>query len=265
MITLSLSTLKCARMVAQTPVPSKALLRSLQLAPTSSSQCMRTVFRQSRRKIHTSRCYLEEQDSEPRKSFRGQLYESTAQRLKRQRDEEALFRSNKPTTAFARNGAIAFSIVGFSLLSYLAGSMRPYERVSESTLSLERTEKLRHDTRPHTLQGAWIDLCLILGEENLSEKEDDRQHHSGSEWSSYETKENERPAIVCYPKSTQQVSEIMKMCHRRRLPVTAYSGGTSLEGHFSATRGGICIDFQRMDEIIKLHKDDLDVGESSLS
>ena len=170
-----------------------------------------------------------------------------------------MYRSNKPTTAFARNTAIAFSIVGFSLLSYFAGSMRPYEKVSESTLSLERAEKLRHDTRPHTLQSAWVDLCLILGEENVSEKEDERQYHSGSEWSSYETKENERPAIVCYPESTQQVSEIMKMCHSRRLPVTAYSGGTSLEGHFSATRGGICIDFRRMDKIIKLHKEDLDV------
>lgn len=51
----------------------------------------------------------------------------------------------------------------------------------------------------------------------------------------------------------------MKVCHRRRIPVTAYSGGTSLEGHFAATRGGICIDFSRMDKIIALHKDDLDV------
>ena len=40
--------------------------------------------------------------------------------------------------------------------------------------------------------------------------------------------------------------------------MTAFSGGTSLEGHFAPTRGGICIDFNRMDNI-KLHKEDLDV------
>jgi D-lactate dehydrogenase (cytochrome) len=51
----------------------------------------------------------------------------------------------------------------------------------------------------------------------------------------------------------------MKICSERRIPVTAYSGGTSLEGHFAATRGGICIDFSRMDKILALHKDDLDV------
>ncbi len=49
------------------------------------------------------------------------------------------------------------------------------------------------------------------------------------------------------------------MCHKRRIPVVAYSGGTSLEGHFTPTRGGISIDFSRMDKILSLHKDDLDV------
>lgn len=51
----------------------------------------------------------------------------------------------------------------------------------------------------------------------------------------------------------------MKVCHERRIPITAYSGGTSLEGHFSPTRGGICIDFGRMNRILKLNKADLDV------
>lgn len=65
--------------------------------------------------------------------------------------------------------------------------------------------------------------------------------------------------MIVRPSTTEEVSEIMKVCHRRRIPVTAYSGGTSLEGHFSATRGGICLDFGRMDQILKLHKEDLDV------
>ncbi|XHG09158.1 hypothetical protein AWENTII_012238 [Aspergillus wentii] len=51
----------------------------------------------------------------------------------------------------------------------------------------------------------------------------------------------------------------MKVCHQRVIPVTPYSGGTSLEGHFAPTRGGVCIDFRRMDRILQLHKRDLDV------
>lgn len=65
--------------------------------------------------------------------------------------------------------------------------------------------------------------------------------------------------MVVFPATTEEVSSIMKICHARKIPVTAYSGGTSLEGHFSATRGGICIDFARMDKVLTLHKDDLDV------
>lgn len=65
--------------------------------------------------------------------------------------------------------------------------------------------------------------------------------------------------MIVFPSSTEEVSRIVKICHERLIPITAYSGGTSLEGHFSATRGGICIDFARMDKILTLHKEDLDV------
>lgn len=52
---------------------------------------------------------------------------------------------------------------------------------------------------------------------------------------------------------------MMKVCHRRRLPVVGFSGGTSLEGHFTPTRGGVCVDFGRMNRVLDMHKDDLDV------
>ena len=67
------------------------------------------------------------------------------------------------------------------------------------------------------------------------------------------------PFMVVKPATTEETSAIMKVAHERRIPVTPYSGGTSLEGHFAATRGGICIDFSRMDGILSLHKEDLDV------
>ncbi len=99
----------------------------------------------------------------------------------------------------------------------------------------------------------------VVGKDNVSTNEGDLQSHSGSDWSSYTTKEHEKPFLIVFPSSTEEVSRIVKVCHDRRVPVTAYSGGTSLEGHFSATRGGICMDFSRMDKILKLHKEDLDV------
>ncbi len=99
-----------------------------------------------------------------------------------------------------------------------------------------------------------------MGKENVSTIEDDIKQHATSEWSSHRSDPSEKPFCVVYPSSTEQVAAIMKMCHVRRIPVVGYSGGTSLEGHFTPTRGGICLDFSRnMDKILALHKADLDV------
>lgn len=51
----------------------------------------------------------------------------------------------------------------------------------------------------------------------------------------------------------------MQVCSRRRLPVTGFSGGTSLPGALTATRRGVCVDFARMNRVLAVHADDRDV------
>lgn len=109
------------------------------------------------------------------------------------------------------------------------------------------------------MEAAWADFVAVVGKENVSTKDTDLTHHAGSDWSSHQTQDTEKLFLVVYPASTEEVSEIMKICHRRRIPVTGYSGGTSLEGHFAPTRGGICVDFGRMGKILTIHKEDMDV------
>ncbi|KAG5304311.1 oxidoreductase [Histoplasma capsulatum G186AR] len=43
------------------------------------------------------------------------------------------------------------------------------------------------------------------------------------------------------------------------MPMIPFSGGSSLEGNFSAPHGGMSIDFVHMDKMIELHEDDMDV------
>lgn len=109
------------------------------------------------------------------------------------------------------------------------------------------------------MQAAWADFVKIVGKDNVSTTETDIDHHATSNWSSHNAHADDRSFCVVYPNSTEEVSEIMKVCHRRRIPVVGYSGGTSLEGHFTPTRQGISVDFGRMNKIINLHKEDLDV------
>lgn len=109
------------------------------------------------------------------------------------------------------------------------------------------------------MQAAWADFVKIVGKDNVSTLETDLDTHSTSDWSTHRAKPDEKSFCVVYPGSTEEVSEVMKICHQRKIPVVGYSGGTSLEGHFTPTRKGISIDFGRMNNILKLHKDDMDV------
>ena len=43
--------------------------------------------------------------------------------------------------------------------------------------------------------------------------------------------------VVVRPESTEDVAKIVKIAVKYRMPVTPYSGGTSLEGNFRAVRG----------------------------
>jgi D-lactate dehydrogenase (cytochrome) len=150
-------------------------------------------------------------------------------------------------------------ILASSLTCYYLGTLNPTPPSTASTLPLASTTPPKHDTSKPNLEATWADFVAIVGEGNVSTIDSDLEHHAGSEWSSHIRKSSEKPFLVLYPSSTEEVSRIMKICHQRKIPVTAYSGGTSLEGHFAITRGGICIDFGKMDKILKLHKEDMDV------
>ncbi|RMJ08043.1 hypothetical protein CDV36_012355 [Fusarium kuroshium] len=67
------------------------------------------------------------------------------------------------------------------------------------------------------------------------------------------------PVAVAYPRSTEHVSGIARICHKWKVPIIPFSGGSSVEGHVSAPFGGVSIDFAYMDRIVKVNKEDMDV------
>ncbi|GKU00079.1 d-lactate dehydrogenase [Fusarium langsethiae] len=91
----------------------------------------------------------------------------------------------------------------------------------------------------------------------ISTDPEDLHAHGYSEWSTVNP--DTLPVAVAYPRTTEQVSVIARICHEHRVPIIPYSGGSSLEGNFSAPYGGVSVDFAYMDKIIQFNKDDMDV------
>lgn len=82
-----------------------------------------------------------------------------------------------------------------------------------------------------------------------------REHHGKDE--SYHTPCP--PDGVAFANSTEEVSAIVKICAKHKLPVIPFGTGTSLEGGIAALAGGITIDLSGMQQILRVSPEDLDV------
>ena len=67
------------------------------------------------------------------------------------------------------------------------------------------------------------------------------------------------PDAVVFPKTNEEVAEIVRICAEHGTPVIPFGVGTSLEGHVAALYGGVCIDLSEMNEIVRVGVEDMDV------
>ncbi|MBY6261361.1 FAD-binding protein [Azospirillum sp. 412522] len=67
------------------------------------------------------------------------------------------------------------------------------------------------------------------------------------------------PDGVAFANSTEEVSAVVKICAKHKLPIIPFGTGTSLEGGIAALAGGITIDLSGMQQILRVSPEDLDV------
>ncbi|WP_169568047.1 FAD-binding oxidoreductase [Sneathiella limimaris] len=97
------------------------------------------------------------------------------------------------------------------------------------------------------------ELTALLGERCSTSQAVRDQHGKDESWH-----ELCAPDLVCFAKSTEEVSEIVKICAKHKIPVVPFGAGTSLEGHINAVEGGVSLDLNQMDQILEVHEEDLD-------
>ncbi len=69
---------------------------------------------------------------------------------------------------------------------------------------------------------------------------------------------NQMPDGVVFARSTEEVSEIVKICAAHKVPIIAFGTGTSLEGQVNAPAGGISVDLSQMASVLAVNAGDLD-------
>jgi len=85
---------------------------------------------------------------------------------------------------------------------------------------------------------------VSTGQSNLELHSVDETHHRGF-----------LPEVVVWPKTKEEVSQILRMANERLIPVTPWGAGTSLEGNPLPVHQGIVLDFQQMDQVLAVRAD----------
>ncbi|MEC7763251.1 MAG: FAD-linked oxidase C-terminal domain-containing protein [Pseudomonadota bacterium] len=62
----------------------------------------------------------------------------------------------------------------------------------------------------------------------------------------------QRPDGVCFPDTTEEVSEICKICYAHGVPIIAFGAGSSVEGALIPVSGGIVISTERMQALLNV-------------
>jgi D-lactate dehydrogenase (cytochrome) len=99
------------------------------------------------------------------------------------------------------------------------------------------------------------DLADALGAEHVVATEAVREQHALGE--SYHRAG--LPDLVVFPGSTEEVVAVVDACRARGVPLVPFGAGTSLEGQVVPLQGGVCLDASRLDRILRLSVEDLDV------
>jgi D-lactate dehydrogenase (cytochrome) len=80
-----------------------------------------------------------------------------------------------------------------------------------------------------------------------------RQHANTLTWIA-----SEPPDAVIWVETTGEVADVVRVAAAHGVPIIPFGAGTSLEGHVNAPRGGLSLDFSRMNRVLAVNERDLD-------
>lgn len=96
-------------------------------------------------------------------------------------------------------------------------------------------------------------LRKIVGRENVLTSKEDLTAYSYDATTTW----THLPDVVVLPTTSEQVSQILKLADKNKIPVTPRGGGTNVSGGSILLKGGIVLCTTRMDKILEINKENL--------
>jgi D-lactate dehydrogenase (cytochrome) len=110
-----------------------------------------------------------------------------------------------------------------------------------------------HRPAPAAVAAVVEELTRMLGNRCVTSAAVREQHANTLTWIA-----NQPPDAVAFPMTTEEVSDIVKLCAAHGVPIIPFGTGSSFEGHVNAPRGGVSIDTSMMKAIRAVNAEDLD-------
>jgi D-lactate dehydrogenase (cytochrome) len=107
-----------------------------------------------------------------------------------------------------------------------------------------------------TLARVTDELVTWLGVDHVATSEAVRAQYAAGE--SYHR--GGLPDVVVHPGSTSEVVRVVEICRAYGIPLVPFGAGTSLEGQVVPLAGGVALVTSRLDRILRLSVEDLDVS-----
>lgn len=95
----------------------------------------------------------------------------------------------------------------------------------------------------------------IVGEQFVMLDEETIKHYAHDETENLDYP----PEIVIKPRTTEEISAILKICNQERIPVTPRGAGTGLSGGALAHLGGVLLSTERMNSILEIDERNLQI------
>lgn len=158
-----------------------------------------------------------------------------------------------------------FSFASGSIIGFFFAIRQTWENPPEflfphsSKTALEELPSPRY-ANSIEFQLAKEQFTKILSEDSISETTNDIEQHTKNNYTLHEPAPSQKPQLILYPTTIDEVSSIMKIAHDYHVPIIPFSGGTSIEGQYISTRQPcVIIDTSRLNKIHALHTKDLTI------